>query len=456
LTWLVAAVVVCGSVFGYEFFHLSILTLDRALVGTAVVIGLMGVWSGHLAIPAVQRFDLAVLMLLGLLMFNLIVSDWSYRGHKPIAQWVFFYVLPFALYGVARLIGHRRPSWQVLRGALIGLGCYLALTGICEVQGWSAWVFPRYIMNSPETEFLGRARGPFLNPVACGIFQTVGLACGMTLWRTAGPRGRWLLAGYFVLMLAGLFATLTRSVWLAALPLVAVFFWREFHWRWRGLGLLLTPLLLVGALLMFGDKLNGFKRDKNVSVEDMAESAQLRPLLAIVAQKMIWDRPVLGYGLGQYPKHATPYHFRSVRNVPLQKVLSYVQHNVFLAYAVELGLVGLALFVFLIGLLAAQSLRLFLDSRLPHEMQQMGFVALAALGTYLVNGLFHDVAIIPMCNLLLYLMAGIATALYGACYPAHAIWPHPRAGAPGRAFAGPTFRRPANPAVTTNATVGTR
>jgi hypothetical protein len=42
----------------------------------------------------------------------------------------------------------------------------------------------------------------------------------------------------------------------------------------------------------------------------------------------------------------------------------------------------------------------------------MGIVMIVVLSNFLVNGLFHDVSIIPMGNMLLFFMAGITSNLH--------------------------------------------
>ena len=73
---------------------------------------------------------------------------------------------------------------------MVAFGVYLAFTGVAETRGMPALVFPKYILTSEFTEFLGRGRGPFLNPVTNGIFMAVCICCTLMWWpRTTGIRG---------------------------------------------------------------------------------------------------------------------------------------------------------------------------------------------------------------------------------------------------------------------------
>ncbi|MBL8890139.1 MAG: O-antigen ligase family protein [Planctomycetaceae bacterium] len=417
LGWGVAVTILCGCVFGYEFFHKSALSIDRVLVGCVVAWLFLQLVTKRIELPTLEWTDLFVIGFMGLIGLNLLVTDWRYENNKPLTIYIFYYLVPFAFYFVMRCIGHDPRTWKILQWCMIGLGVYLAATGLCEARGWTGLVFPKYILDPTRSEFLGRGRGPFLNPIANGVVQISALAYGLVLWKNANSRGRMYVFGFAVLMLIGIWATLTRSNWLAAAPLVALYVWRNSSWTVRGLCVLAVPFVLIFGYVTFGDKINSFKRDKDVSVEDMSESAELRPFLAIVAKKMVADRPLMGFGFTQYSKHAKPYHFNAVEgDRPLQRVMKYVQHNTYLAYAVELGVIGLSVFLLIIGPATWMSLRLWLHPELPDEIQNVGFVAFATILGFAINGMFHDVAIIVMTNMLLYTTIGLLVAVYSHAF----------------------------------------
>ncbi len=446
----VAAILLVGSVFGYNFYNQSVgglpVTLDRLLMGALVLWACTLVLNGKLPFPSIRAADFFLLFFIAVLAVNLILSDWRFRQNKPVAYFLFFYVMPMMSYAVIRLIGHQQQTLRILKWSLIGLASYLAFTAICETRDWTALIFPRYISDPNLTEFLGRGRGPFLNPIGCGLYQIAGLTCALPVWPAAKGKQRFWLCLLYGLLVAGIGATLTRSVWLAAVPVIAVFVWQNSSWQFRGLCTLGAPIFLIILVLGFGEKFNSFKRDKHVSVEDMSDSVNLRPLLATVAQKMIADHPLLGVGLGQYPKYSNPYHFRDVNDVPLQKVIGYVQHNTFLAYAVEIGLLGLASYSALLLLNLWMSGWLWLDTRLPLEVRYAGFVSLGIMWTFLFNSMFHDMSIISMANMLLFSILGLNAALFAHFYPNNS----PQNSLPSVPSPGP---RPTT--LTTSATAGT-
>ena len=208
-------------------------------------------------------------------------------------------------------------------------------------------------------------------------------------------------------ILAGIYCTLTRSVWLGAGLGLLLIVGISMPKRWRVP--LVVALLLCSAagVAVKGNSLNSFKRDKNVSAYHMAQSAQLRPVLATVAWTMFWDRPFFGCGFGQYKKYDLEYLHSSTSDLPLELARPYIQHNVFLALLVEVGAVGLCAWLLTLAIWTRNAWQLWRNTVAPLWARQQALVWLALLAAYSVNGMFHDVGIITMVNALLFFTAGI-------------------------------------------------
>jgi O-antigen ligase len=128
---------------------------------------------------------------------------------------------------------------------------------------------------------------------------------------------------------------------------------------------------------------------------------------------MFQDRPFLGHGFGQY-KHVDMNYWRDpTSNLPLERAKPYVQHNVFLALLTETGLVGLALYLTMMGLWTRSAWRVWSCSRRSLAERQVGLLMLVVLSSHVINGMFHDVSIIPMSNMLLFLIAGVCQGVAG-------------------------------------------
>lgn len=407
-------VVLVGAVFGYEFFNVSIITFDRLLLGGLVA---LAGWAWlinkeHLRAP--NGMDLAILMVIGCIVFSMLTHDFRFSNGLPVSRLLFFYLLPLALYLVVRTAKLNQLDLAVISTALGALAIYLALTGIAEIKQVHAVVFPRYIIESTGTEFFGRGRGPFLNPVSNGIFQVAGFCCIMFWWPRASHRFRLAILATALLVAIGCYATLTRSVWVTLFLVVGIGFWLTTSQSQKGAFVIAAVLACIMLFPMIGDKLVSFKRDKDVSVADMEDSAKLRPLFFSVAMRMFEERPLLGCGFGQYAREKYPYLQDAYTGKPLTKTREYLQHNVFLAYLTELGLAGLSMLLIMLGVMARSAWLLWLDRKRTVEQRQFGLLLIAVLLGYCVNGMFHDTSIMPMVNYLLFFVAGIVNNIMTA------------------------------------------
>ena len=172
-------------------------------------------------------------------------------------------------------------------------------------------------------------------------------------------------------------------------------------------------VMLCGAIVgglgiaLAGSSLMSFKRDKNLSAAAVEESAKLRPILAAFAFEMFKDHPVTGVGLSQYRRHNYDYLTKRSFDLPLSVAKPYVQHNVFLSLLVETGLVGVSLFCLTLILWAISGWQLWHAVDLPLWKRQMGLICLAMLAAYFPNGMFHEMSLIPMQNMLLFFVGGL-------------------------------------------------
>jgi len=411
------AVLLVGSVFGHAFFHVSAVTADRllivALLATTVAYQRVGLTDP----TPFNKADICFTLFLAVLVLSTLTHDWRLDGAQPLATLLFFYLVPAVLYWVARQAPLGERAILAVFGFYTTFGAYLAITAIAESRHAWSLVFPSYIGSPMHTEFLGRGRGPFLNPVACGLYLSVGAFCTAQAWPRVRRTGRILTLLLIGLLLTGVYCTLTRSVWLGAGAGLLLIVGLVIPRTWR-LPLALT--LLVSAVPMAvwkGQDLNAFKRDQNVSVHEMSESARLRPILAAVAWKMFLDRPWFGCGFGQYKEADVDYLHQTVGDLPLRRARPYVQHNVFLALLTQTGLVGLSLLLMTLGLWALQAWRLWQARERPLWGRQFALVFMAVLVAYFCNGMFHDVGIITMVNALLFFTAGVSQKLVAHASP---------------------------------------
>ncbi len=410
------AALVVGTLWGHPFFHVNLgplpVTLDRVLLMGVLLVALVSQRWGWAQAKPLSKGDLLLGLFLGTLLIATFTHDWTSHQYRPVSYLVFWYLMPAMLYWIMRRAVWREREVGWVLTALSGLAVYLAATAVAEVCGWTGLVVPRYITSDKFSEFLGRGRGPLLNPVGNGLFITAGLI-GLLLACFRAERGpnRLALSGAVASCLAGLYATLTRSVWMGASAGMALVVWQVCPPR-------VARYVLIGATIVGScgvwskwQNLTAFKRDKNVSVAEMSQSAELRPVLAAVAWRMFLDRPILGCGLGQYKSADREYYSERWDDLPASAARPYHQHNVFLALLTETGLVGAVIMMGLLVTWIGQAWRLWRDVERPTRVRHFGLLGLAVIVAYLINGMFHDVSVIPMVHALLFMLAGAIRGL---------------------------------------------
>ena len=407
------AVILAGCCFGHPFFNLPVgpipLTADR-LLWVVLLVQYVIWWRMGLADPKKPgRAELVLVAFFAVLVLNTFAHDWRANHAQPVSRLLLGYLMPLGLYWVARQAAISERALVRMFVCLAGFGTYLALIAVAEVnQLWWA-VFPKYIASPDFEEFFGRARGPLLNPIANGLLLATCLIGVLSLWpraNRAGKAGLLLLASLICL---GVYCTLTRSVWMGAGAGLLVYLALTLPRAWRAPVLIGSLILVTVVGITQWERLLAFKRDQALSAGDVAESVKLRPILAIVAWSMFLDRPLVGCGLGQYHAESVKYLADRSTTLPLEKARPFRQHNVFLAVLTETGLIGAGLFVLLLLLWTRDAWLTWRSPHTPAWVRPQAVLFLAMLANYAANGMFHDMSVITMANMVLFFMAGVTS-----------------------------------------------
>ncbi|GAA5508682.1 O-antigen ligase family protein [Novipirellula caenicola] len=409
-------VLVIGTVLGPSFFAINgpiQLSLDRLL--WIAMFGLVAIqWRmGELRIPQLNRVDAAVAAITVWLLVSVMIGGANPANEPPpIAKWLFCIAMPLGLYVIARISEVKESDLQWAYRVLLTLGCYLAVMALFEVSGLHALVFPTYIVDPTNWEFFGRGRGPLLNPSGNGIVMCGALAIAVLGVIRSTFRMRVFYLLLCMLLVLGVYCTLTRSAWMGAIATIAVVA-LIFSPRWvRVLGLATAVLIGGAGVLGLKDQLLRMKRDKNLTSADAEKSIQLRPLLAVVAWEMFKDRPITGHGFGHYFAHSGKYHSIRSYDMPLEDARPYAQHNVFLAMLVDSGLIGLSMLSVMLISITSMAWNLARNEGHSVAIRCGGLLWLGVFAAYFCNGMFQDVTIIPMVNMFLFFAAGLAVTLY--------------------------------------------
>jgi len=424
------AVLFVGSCFGHVFYHVSVgpipVTADRVLLAVLLGAFLICRHVGRTERWRPDAGDLLLVAFVSVLAVATFAHDWRADDFRPVAVLLFFYVLPFVLYVIARETPLSERAVTGILTALAAFGVYLAVTAVCERLQIRWLIFPSYIASEEYGEFLGRGRGPLLNPAANGLFLCVGLFSLLMFWPRVSRSGKMLLSLLVAVYLAGVFCTLTRCVWAAAALGLFLIACLTLPGRWRiafALTVTLSGLVFVATQW---DALKAFKRDKNVSVVEMTRSAELRPILAYVAWQMFLDRPLAGCGLAQYQQESARYLSDRSTTMPLERARGYVQHNVVLGLLAETGAVGAGLYLALMVLWFRSAWMLWRRPPRPLPARQFGLVMLASLAAFLAIGMFQDLTIMVMVNMLMFFLVGTLRSLVARNEPATAHRPDTR------------------------------
>jgi O-antigen ligase len=196
-----------------------------------------------------------------------------------------------------------------------------------------------------------KAGGPFQSPTAEGFANFAGaVAAVMAVYRWQGRRSRHFAVLVAVVCIFGCFLTLERGVWIAAIAatVVTALATRTGR-RWLAPGLAISAIAILGALAVSPQLAHraGARANYQHSIWDRKNqtSAGLR---------MVKSKPLLGFGFNRYQTDSLDY-FRQPSDYPMTGYVHGVTiglpdpviplHNTYLAYAVELGLVGVLLWL---------------------------------------------------------------------------------------------------------------
>jgi putative inorganic carbon (HCO3(-)) transporter len=279
-------------------------------------------------------------------------------------------VIPFLLFFVAPFAYRTAADRRVLLGTLVAMGTYLGVTAILETVNANPVIVPHYITDPNLGIHTDRARGPFLDAGANGIVMyacAIAAAIAYTKWQD--PRWRRFALFVAALGLLGVLLSLTRAVWLAAaiatpLTLLAARETRRF----------VVPVMAGATVIMIVAiaTVPGLAERVDRRRKDTTETFWSRKNSNAAAIRMVADRPLLGFGWGQFGETSVPY-YRQSQDYPMTFLQNL--HNVYLQNAVELGLVGALLwFAAVLAAVGGAILR-----RGPPELRpwKLGLLALA-------------------------------------------------------------------------------
>lgn len=390
----------------------DILPVDPFLVAFAGVIAsvAIGISARTISTPALGPVE-AVMALYVLWNIASMVALHTYQATVPttgegISVWRFVLngtVIPFVLYFAGRSVFVTEASVRRLLWLVLALSGYSAAVSIMQFRGPTALVWPRYIVDSPAWD--SRAVGIFNQPVVNGLILIVGFVVAMFLAAQKGdpPWRRVVVVAVAFGSAYGIYLSHTRVVWLAfALVLVGGAACAKGFRSGFVIGLVVSVILVATHWATFtsSDRAAG-----GVGSED-----ELHDRLNMIGTSL-WaahEKPWSGWGIARFAAVNTYHHSQWSDDVPWERGFGIASHLNELGILVELGLVGLALWLTVLGLVLLRLIRSY--RILPADgfcSSRLGFVALTAFLVLIVTGLTVDLRFFDFPNAVVMLLAGV-------------------------------------------------
>ena len=306
--------------------------IDRVAFGL-LVLGVSGRVIVMRQTPFVARASLPMigLMILGLASVAGQPFDpetWSLLASK--------FIVPFALFHLAALVFTTEKRFRQFEWFSLMVLVYLSFTAIAFLIGARSLIFPRFILDESLGFHADRARGPLLQAVANGVSLNILGLLGAHAYLRGRVRGVkiWTLLGSVPI---AILATMTRAVWLSfAVSLIALILLSGNRvFQRAGIAAVVIGMLGLAVLMSSGD----FAGSLNDRLQERGP-IDYREAVYAGGWEMFQQRPWWGWGFHQMPAEL-PLHVSGYQ----EKVL--YPHNTYLELLVEHGVIGFALYVWL-------------------------------------------------------------------------------------------------------------
>jgi O-antigen ligase len=315
-------------------------------------------------------------------------------------------VMPLAMFLVGRFAFINQRAIRVLLWSMVSAAGYSAVVSILQFSA-PALVWPRYIVSHPV--WPGRAVGVFNQPVVNGLVLIAGFLAAMLIASHA-VESRLLRGWAAAVALAsayGVYLTHTRAVWLAfaLVVLVGAIVGRGFR-----SGFVLTLGMMALAVLSNWSTFSSPDR----SAGGVGSPSEVQDRLNTFATS-IWafeQKPLMGWGIGRFAAVNTYHHQQYSPEIPWQRGFGISSHLDTLGILVELGIIGLAFWIFVLILIYSRLVRA--TRQLPvREMygRPLGLTALLCLVAQSTTGLTVDLRFFDFPNIIVMLLAGAAIGL---------------------------------------------
>lgn len=311
------------------------------------------------AIITMKR-DWILWLFIGIVLFSFAWSDfpqWTLLANREVLQ-----MTTFGLYIATRFSLTQQVKLYATTFAIGGLASAALALGVPSIG--------KHLVDHP-----GAWKGIYDYKNTFGSMMVIAMVSFFAL-PIEHPRDRWLkwigIAGATALILL---STSRTALLLGVAMLAMMTFYRNFRWQGRksivlgSLGVLVLGSTVVGVLSNWTELLKAFGRDPTLTG---------RTYIWSVALDRLWDRPWFGFGRSAFWSPESPYP-KAIGYYLSQSFNAPHAHNGFIEVALDVGLVGLALFLicYVIGFVMA--LMKAYGSKHPEHLWALGFLTFLAL-----------------------------------------------------------------------------
>jgi len=259
------------------------------------------------------------------------------------------------------VVNHFHSSKNIRLALGILAGIVILHSGMAFVQRFTGLtLYVPFLMPPPprggvdikvETMYLRRPGGLFGNSNSAACFLALALPpiFSALFWNTTRTV-KLFFAFAFLMGLAALVDSYSRAGWITLPPAVVTFTVLSIRKRLisfrRHMVILFAAVLFVLSLLAFYAKPIHTRLTAPTGA-----STYSRLYLMKVSMKMIVNRPVLGHGVNNWNLSFVPYHHKTYDphdSLIKYSGMVYIAHNVFFIIAVDMGLTGLFLFLWIL------------------------------------------------------------------------------------------------------------
>jgi len=299
---------------------------------------------------------------------------WSQSAHDGAVEVLAFY-LPFTVLtiAVARLPWQRLGLWA-LYGVLTAMALAFSSVGFYQYETRNVFENPKVIYSNAYAAFF-RVNSVFWDPSVYGRFLVVAIIPSVVIIVSGRARRlAWAAAAAIVVMWFGLLISFSQSSFAALV--VAVIIVAFIAWRWKALLAVGLAVVVLAGLAFAQPTVRRSLEHHTKSGLNSASSGRYD--LVANGIRIAIAHPVRGVGVGGF-EHA---YARRVQRLHGKKNLkTAASHDTPVTVAAETGLVGLALFLWLLAGCARDVLR---------TRRLVPLIAGVSLAAILVHSLFYN------------------------------------------------------------------